>query len=337
MTTEHRTRRLLTSAVVVAVVSVSAATPAAAAGPKFLFAWGKAGDRPGEFHSPIGIAINQRDEVFVTDLNNARVQKFSAAGKYLGGFDLPPDTPGRKSTIVGGIAVDGAGLIYLTFMNQHKVAVYTEKGELVRQWGKKGKGDGELHQPGGVVLTPGDTLCVADQCNHRVQRFTRAGAFLAKWGEHGKKPGQFDGFEPAGSRFGGPHFLAQDSEGRLYTTEGAHGRVQQFAPDGKPLAAWGDKGDGPGGFGAYRFSTLKNTLGPIGVAVDRHDRVWVSSLNDRVQCFTPRGRYLMGITGAGKEPGRLTHPHGMAFDSKDRLYVADAGNQRIQVFEVPGP
>jgi hypothetical protein len=29
--------------------------------------------------------------------------------------------------------------------------------------------------------------------------------------------------------------------------------------------------------------------------------------------------------------------HGMAFDSKNRLYVADAGNQRILVFEVPGP
>jgi hypothetical protein len=59
------------------------------------------------------------------------------------------------------------------------------------------------------------------------------------------------------------------------------------------------------------------------------DHVWVSSLNDRVQCFTPEGRYFMGITAAGKEQGRLTHPHGMAFDSEGRLYVADAGSQRI--------
>jgi hypothetical protein len=88
---------------------------------------------------------------------------------------------------------------------------------------------------------------VADQCNHCVQRFTRAGRFLAKWGGHGKKPGRFDGFEPAGSRFGGPHFLERDSKGRLYTTEGAHGRVQQLSPDDKPLAAWGARGTGRAG------------------------------------------------------------------------------------------
>jgi sugar lactone lactonase YvrE len=320
------------------VVSLSSTSPAGAtAEPRFLFAWGTSGTRPGEFHSPIGIAIDPKDDVFVTDLNNARVQKFSAQGKHLGGFDLPWDAPGRRSTIIGGIAVDDAGRIYLSFMNQHKLAIYDQRGKVIREWGKKGSADGEFNQPGGIVLTPGDTLSVADQCNHRIQKFTRDGRFLARWGAHGKKPGQFDGFEPPGSRFGGPHFLAQDSAGRLYTTEGVHGRVQQFTPDGQPLAAWGNKTDEPGGFGAYKFSTLKNTFGPIGVAIDKRDRVWVSSLNNRVQCFTPQGHYLMGINVAGKEPGQLIHPHGMAFDSQNRLYVADSANQRIQVFEIQGP
>lgn len=324
----------------VAILSLFAAatlSPARAAGPRFLRAWGEPGDQPGRFHSPIGLAINSRDEVFVTDLNNARVQKFTADGKYLGGFDVPRDTPGRRSAMLGGIAVDDSGLVYLSFMIQHRIAVYRETGELVRTWGKPGKGDGEFNQPGGIVLTAGDTLCVADQCNHRLQRFTRAGKFLAAWGGHGKEPGRFGAPEPAGSRFGGPHFLAQDSGGRLYTTEGAAGRVQQLGADGRPLAAWGDKGDQPGGFGAYRFGNLKNTFGPIGVAVDRRDRVWVSSLNNRVQCFTPAGRYLMGITQVGKAPGQLFHPHGMAFDHQNRLYVVDAGNQRIQVFDLPDP
>ncbi|WP_068409888.1 hypothetical protein [Planctomyces sp. SH-PL62] len=71
--------------------------------------------------------------------------------------------------------------------------------------------------------------------------------------------------------------------------------------------------------------------------VDRHDRVWVSSLNDRVQCFTTDGRYLFGITESGPDPGQLDHPHGMAVDSRGRLYVADSSNQRIQKFEIPDP
>ncbi|HZT79743.1 MAG TPA: NHL repeat-containing protein, partial [Gemmataceae bacterium] len=163
------------------------------------------------------------------------------------------------------------------------------------------------------------------------------GKFLGKWGEHGDKPGQFGGPEPAGSRFAGPHFLAQDSKGRLYTTEGVLGRVQQLSPEGKPLRAWGDKGNGPGGFGALRTGYSRVSFGPVGVFVDRQDRVWVSSLNDRVQCFTPEGKFLLAIGGTGKRPGEFARPHGMAMDSKGHLYVADAGNQRVQKFAVPAP
>jgi sugar lactone lactonase YvrE len=305
--------------------------------PKFVLAWGKKGDKPGEFHSPIGIAINKKDEIFVTDLNNARLQKFDTDGKYLGGFDMPPDNPKRKSSLNGGIAVDDQGLIYLSFMGQHKIGVYTESGKLVREWGKRGKADGELDTPGGIVLAGDGTFYVADQGNNRIQRFTTDGKFLAKWGEHGPKPGQFDGLERPGNRFGGPHLLARDSLGRIYSTEGVLGRVQQFSPEGKPLAAWGDKRNVPGSFGSLQTGYSKHSFGPIAIVADKHDRIWVSSLNDRVQLFTPDGKYLLGIGGSGEGPGQFARPHGMAFDSKCNLYVADAGNERIQKFAIPEP
>lgn len=209
---------------------------------KFLLAWGQKGDKPGEFYSPVGIAINKKDEIFVTDVNNARVQKFSVEGTFLGSFDLPRDEPKRISNQAGGIAIDENGLLYLSFMSQHKVAVYAGDGKLVREWGKKGKDDGEFNQPGGIVFGPEGTVYVTDQCNHRVQQFTTTGKFLAQWGEYGKQPGQFGDPGSPGSRFGGPHLIARDSQGRLYTTEGTVGRVQQFSSAGKPLAAWGNKG-----------------------------------------------------------------------------------------------
>jgi sugar lactone lactonase YvrE len=305
--------------------------------PTFVLTWGKKGDKPGEFYSPIGIAINHKDEIFVTDVNNARVQKFNTEGKFLAEFDLPRDEPKRKSNQAGGIAVDGKGLLYVSFMMQHKIAVYSEDGKLVRSWGKKGTGDGEFNQPGGIVLAPGSGVFVADQGNHRIQKFTTDGKFLGKWGQHGDKPGEFGAKVGAGSRFGGPHFLALDSKGNLYTTEGAMGRVQQFAPDGKPLRLWGDKGQQPGGFGGKQTPYSGPTLGPIGIMVDKHDRVWISSLNDRVQAFTPDGKFLFGISESGDGAGQLARPHGMVMDSKGFLYVADAGNQRIQKFDVPLP
>ncbi len=38
---------------------------------------------------------------------------------------------------------------------------------------------------------------------------------------------------------GGPHFLTQDSQGKLYTTEGARGRIQQMDSNENALAEWG--------------------------------------------------------------------------------------------------
>lgn len=302
---------------------------------KFLLTWGKAGSQPGEFHSPIGIAIGPKDEVFVTDLNNSRMQRFDAEGKWIGGFDLPRDVPERMSCMAGGICLDDEGLIYLSFMIQHKIAVFDTTGRLVREWGRKGAEPGELNGPGGLRFARDGTLFVADQNNHRVQRFTKEGKFLGTWGSHGAEPGQFGGPEAVGSRFAGPHFLGLDSRNRLYTTEGALGRVQQLSLEGKPLLAWGNKGTQPGGFGEKRLGGMENTMGPVAVFVDREDRVWVSSLNHRVQAFTPEGKFLYGIAERGGEPGQLDYPHGMAQDSRGHFYVADSGNQRIQKFELP--
>jgi len=326
---------LALAALAVVAGPVGGAAPPAA--PRFLLAWGTRGADAGQFHSPIGLAVTPDDEIWVTDLNNARVQLFTSEGAWRGGFSLPPDAPPRISTMIGGIVLDRAGNLYLSFMVGHKVAVYTPEGRLVRQWGKRGKGEGEFDQPGGMVITPAGELLVADQCNHRIQRFTLEGRFLGQWGGHGADPGRFDGVLPPGSRFGGPHFLSLDPAGRVWTTEGTRGRIQCLEQDGRPVAAWGDKSAAPGGFGGLETRFSPGSFGPIGVLADRRGRVWVSSLNDRVQCFSVAGKFLfgLGMEGTGKEPGRFARPHGLAFDSRGHLYVADAGNQRIQKFSIP--
>ena len=94
----------------------------------------------------------------------------------------------------------------------------------------------------------------------------------------------------------------------------------------------------PGGFGPPPLD--KNgkpiTGGPIGICVDRQDRVWVSATNHRVQRFTNAGKYLcgLGLDGAGKGPGQFRTPHALALDSRGCLYVADVINSRVQKFAV---
>jgi sugar lactone lactonase YvrE len=74
--------------------------------------------------------------------------------------------------------------------------------------------------------------------------------------------------------------------------------------------------------------------GPIGICVDRQDRVWVGATNHRVQLFTNAGKYLCGMGGLGTKPAQFHIPHALALDSRGFLYVADTMNGRIQKFAI---
>jgi sugar lactone lactonase YvrE len=306
----------------------------------FLQTWGRKGTKPGEFHFPIAIAVNAKDELLVTDHLNHRVQKFDTSGNLLGQFAVLPNP--------AAIAVDKAGNIYLTHFHAsgtstHKsgdrVSVYSPDGRLLRRWGHTGSGNGEFNCPGGIAISKNGRVYVADQTNHRVQVFDRDGKFLFKWGEYGNQPGQFGGRSSRKSRTGGPQFLAFDAAGNLWTTEGANCRIQKFTPAGKLLLHWGTRDDKPGGFGGYftgfKNITPKSLVGPIALCFDKHGRLWVSAVSGRIQQFTPQGKYLGGFGDhQGTKPGQFYAPHGLAFDSKGRLYVVDAYNHRIQKFDV---
>ncbi|MCB1275479.1 hypothetical protein [Prosthecobacter sp.] len=302
---------------------------------KLITTWGKEGEAPGEFNIPIGVALNAAGEVFVTDHYNNRVQKFDADGKPLAHFAVLPNP--------GGITVDGDRL-YLTHFPASRmmkdkvpdrVSVYSQDGKLIREWGSSGTGDGEFDFPGGVAVSKSGEVFVADQTNRRVQVFDREGKFLRKWGEYGVQPGQFGGNTNPKSRVGGPNFVMLDSAGDVFTTEASVGRVQKFSPEGKPLLAWGTLEDKPGGFGGLFTAFNAKLVGPIGIAMDAHGRLWITAVSGRVQCFTPEGKYLGGFGDTqGTEPGQFYAPHGIAISPRGEIFVVDSYNHRVQKFEI---
>jgi DNA-binding beta-propeller fold protein YncE len=313
------------------LVAVFGSSLASAAEPRFVKAWGKEGTADGEFTFCIGIAI-AGESLYVTDHYNNRVQKFDFDGKHQATIPVLPNP--------GGIAADKDGTLYLVHFPgssrskekyEDRVSVYDAQGKFVREFGKTGKGDGELDFAGGVAIGPDDRVYVADQTNRRVQVFDKEGKFLAKFGEYGTQPGQFGGTTNPKSRVGGPQFLAFDKDGNLYATEGMICRVQKLTKDGQPLAMWGTNKDEPGHFGGkFTGTTLE---GPIGIAVDTDNTVWVASLSGRIQQFDTEGKLLGGIqTGQGKEAGKFSAPHGIAINAAGELFVVDSYNQRIQKF-----
>jgi DNA-binding beta-propeller fold protein YncE len=297
----------------------------------FVLTWGKQGSAPGEFRFPIGLAVNRANEVLVSDYRNARIQKFDTEGRLLGSFATLP-TPGA-------IAVDASGDVYITHFSVFsigdpvypaRVSRYTASGTFVREWGRTGKGDGEFDYPGGIAVTPDGRVYVADQTNRRVQIFDTSGTFLGKWGEYGTDAGQFGGDAPPSSRSAGPQFVAVDSRGDVFTTEGSMGRIQRFDASGKYLASFGSNDNREGAFG----SPTSGLQGPIALVADRQDHVWISAVSGRIQRFTRDGKFLEGFGGYGNAPGMFNIPHGIALDGRGDLYVADTLNHRVQKFIV---
>lgn len=293
------------------------------AAPRVLLTWGANGRADGQLDVPIAIVINRKDEILVTDFRQSdpdakgRLQRFDAEGRFLGVFEVEP--------MPGGLALDKEGLLHATHMMKHKVAVYDQTGKLVREFGKLGTAPGVFQQPGGIAFGSDGSIFIADQVNRRVQQLTSQGEPINAWRKYGVQPGEFGGNVSAPSRVGGPHFLAFKSQGDLYTTEGSLGRVQKFNRDGSFLLAWGDNQIGPGHFGS-----AEGLQGPINIAIDSKDQVWVTATNHYVQQFTADGRYVRGLGGKGDESGEFQTPHGLAFDSQQRLYVVETRNSGIK-------
>jgi DNA-binding beta-propeller fold protein YncE len=142
-----------------------------------------------------------------------------------------------------------------------------------------------------------------------------------------------------------PHGIHIDRDGNVWVTdgEGPDGKdprrdgkghqVFKFSPDGKLLLTLGKAGvagDGPDTFN-MPSAVLVAPNGDIFVG-DGHGGM----SNARVVKFAKDGKFIKTWGKSGAGPGDFEAPHGLAMDSRGRLFVADRGNARIQIFDQDG-
>jgi DNA-binding beta-propeller fold protein YncE len=110
---------------------------------------------------------------------------------------------------------------------------------------------------------------------------------------------------------------------------------------GQPPAAAGGGGrgiPGPPGSGIPGDSFVRTA----GVAWDRAGNIYVADGagegigNARVAKFDKDGHFIKSWGQRGSEPGQFNALRGIALDAQGNVYVADAGNKRIQVFDGEG-
>ncbi len=210
-----------------------------------------------------------------------------------------------------------------------------------RNWGVLPQGR-EWGRVSGVYIDPlGESVWVFERCGAdncvtsdvpTVLRFATNGTLLASFGA---------------DMFVRPHGMYVDQEGNVWVTDGRAAReaelqeapdaakkgnqVVKFSPEGEVLMVLGT----PGTTGEPPDALNQ----PNDVIVAPNGEILVSEGHSaqgphgRISRFSSDGTFLGSFGEHGSGPGQFRVPHAMAFDSQGRLFVADRGNSRIQVFD----
>jgi DNA-binding beta-propeller fold protein YncE len=171
------------------------------------------------FHRCTHTALSPQGDIYVSDgYGNARVHKFSPAGKLLFSWGESGSEPGQFN-IAHNIATDDDGWVYVADRENHRVQVFDGNGKYEAQWNN-------LHRPCGLYccrgkaptfvigeLGPGMRVNLkAPNLGPRLSIVDAKGLLIARLG--GKEgPGLEAG------KFIAPHGLALDRAGDIYVGE----------------------------------------------------------------------------------------------------------------------
>ncbi|XP_058957432.2 E3 ubiquitin-protein ligase TRIM71-like [Pocillopora verrucosa] len=271
--------------------------------------FGQQGSSVGMQCSPYGVAVNERDEIVVSDIDNHRVQVFSGDGTYLRSFGRKGDKQGELNRPIG-IAFDKNSRSIVVDYENNRVQLFNEQGEYLSQFGAKGNLDHQLNRPLGLFVDRKGNIIIADKGNKVIKTFSPSGQFLYKLGE-----GEGEGFTSP------LHCIQYDKY--LIVSDASENCIKVFDINGNFLYKFGNEGNRDGEFNSPRFLSV-NKAGHLMVC-DRD--------NHRVQVFELSGKFITKFGQKGSGPGEFMFPTSTAILSDGRIVVADWLNHRIQLFE----
>lgn len=275
---------------------------------------------------------------------------------FIAGLDAEPDKPVQLVRPQSGI-VDAHGRVLVTDVGRNAVFVFDEAAGKLSVWDRATRGT-PFASPIAIALGRDGEVLVTDSDLGRVFRL----------GPDGAPRGEFG----AGLLQRPTGIVRDAARGRIYVAD-THGHdIKVFDDDGRHLATWGTRGDGPGelnypthlalsdgvllvadsmnariqGFDregklVLRFGErglyVGNLVRPKGVAADDEGNLYVvESMHDTLLVYDRTGRLLMSLSGTGGEAGRFYLPAGVWVDARNRVYVADMFNARVAVFQFLG-
>ena len=331
----------------------------------FLRRFGVPGTGPGQLGNDLrGLTVDPGGGfVYVVDASNGVAHQYTLAGRWV--QDIGRPAAGQQVVGPRQLAVDG-GSLCLTDYAAWRVACYSGAGAYQLQVPDPPQAPpaGGFNQPAGLAVdATAGLVYVTDTFNQRVEEFTTAGAFQLQWGSRLENPaaaGSLDyprgvsvdpathvawvtdteanivkAYDSAGNLkkvvagpAGSPFFQPQGAlgaGGRLFVPDSGNLQLRSFSQGGlaqQSVACGANGGGGPGNL----------LTGCTGAARDSAGNLYLASPADgHVYKFSS----TLGLVATFGGAGSMRNPYSVAV-AGSRLYVCDAGADRVLVFNLSG-
>ena len=221
---------------------------------------GKEGRSGGQFKEPSAVVMDSNEHIFVAELDNPRVQKFTSRGKYLHKFGQKAFW-GSQLHDPYGLTLSPDNKLYITDWEKGRILVYRKDGRHVNTIGKD---NAFLKFPAGLVFDKQGSLLVTDRGKHCVWKMSPEGKPISRIGKVGKGEGELLL----------PHGIAVLNDDTIAVSESGNHRVSIFAPNGTFVRSFGQKGSLPGMFHYPRHMCV-NSKGQLIVADENNQRIQI--------------------------------------------------------------
>jgi sugar lactone lactonase YvrE len=295
-----------------------------------------------------GIALDSAGNVYVADTFNNMIRKVTPAGVVttLAGATTAgfADATGTAARFNGprGVAVDGAGNVYVGDTGNHRIRKVTAAGVVTTFAGSGTAAYNDatgtaahFFMPRGLALDSSGNLYVADTGNHTIRQITPAGVVSRLAGSN--TGGNCANGTGAAAGFFDPSAVAVDAGGNVYVADSQNHAIRKITPAGVVTTV-------AGSFECFSQAGYRDSTGtgtefrfPAGVALDAAGTVYVADYNNSViRRINPAGTVTtlvgttFGYTEGNGATAQLRFPGAITVDASGTLYVADQGNNAIR-------
>jgi DNA-binding beta-propeller fold protein YncE len=269
---------------------------------------------------PRGVAVDREGYMYIAATGDNQIEKRQPDGTGFAIFQLQGPGPGQPSQPYSVAVSKKENVLYVTDTGNDRIQKLTLDGRFIECWG----GDScrvkiQLKQPKGVTVGQRENqIYISDTGNHRVVELTSDGEVTKCWA-----PSNCNEMVNLGE----PQGLAADDEGNLYVADAVRNTIHKITShEWKPWTQFQVPSE------QQNAPAVRTFMNPRGVAVYLDEVYIADTQNHRILKLSAGGTLLAswGGPGAGSGPDEFNYPREVAVDDYGNIYVADAGNNRVQ-------